>query len=135
MSNQKYRQLRPAYLYRAVIATLVLLLGCISSAWAYRVIEQIEGAYELLLGEVRLPRGETSSVLFKPCETCTITLLRVDSTTTYFVNGEPLKFSDFLGAVEAIRQLDGGNQNTAVYVFFDVQSRRVTRLLIDHFGG
>ena len=120
---------------RALFATLTLLLGSISSAWAYRVIEQTEDAYELVLGEVSLPRGESSSVIFKPCPACTITSLRVTSATTYFVNGVPLAFPDFLEAVEAIRRISRGNGNTAVYVFFDIESRRVNRLEIDHFGG
>ena len=120
---------------RALFATLTLLLGSISSAWAYRVIEQTEDAYELVLGEVSLPRGESSSVIFKPCPACTITSLRVTSATTYFVNGVPLAFPDFLEAVEAIRRISRGNWNTAVYVFFDIESRRVNRLEIDHFGG
>ena len=120
---------------RALFATLALLLGGIGSAWAYRVIEQPEGAYELVLGEIRLPRGETGSVFFKPCEECAITLLRVSTATTYVVDGEPLEFSDFLEAVEAIRRLRRGDQNTAVGLFFDIESRRVTRLLIDRFDG
>ncbi len=120
---------------RAIFATLALLLGSISSAWAYRVIEQTEDAYELVLGEVSLPRGVSSSVIFKACPVCTMTSLRVTSATTYFVNGTPLEFPDFLEAAAAIRQMDGGNRNTAVYVFFDIKSRRVNRLELDHFDG
>ena len=120
---------------RAIFATLALLLGSISSAWAYRVIEQTEDAYELVLGEVSLPRGVSSSVIFKACPVCTMTSLRVTSATTYFVNGTPLEFPDFLEAATAIRQMDGGNRNTAVYVFFDIKSRRVNRLELDHFDG
>ena len=119
----------------AIIATLALLLGSMSSAWAYRVMEQTQDAYELVLGEVSLPRGDTGSVIFKPCPTCTTTSLRVTRATTYFVNGAPLAFPDFLAAAEAIRQLNGGNQDTAVYIFFDIESRRITRLVIDHFDG
>ena len=120
---------------RAMFATLALLLGSIGQAGAARILEQNEGAYELLLGEVRLPRGETSSVLFKPCEACAVTLLRGNTATTYVVNGEPLEFSDFLDAVQAIRRLRSGDQNTAVGLFFDIESRRVTRLHINHLGG
>ena len=96
---------------------------------------QTEGAYELGLGEVRLPRGVTGSVTFKPCPTCPIDSFRVTPATTYSVNGTPLEFKDFLEAVKAIRKLDGGNQNTAVYLFFDIESRRVNRLQVDHFNG
>jgi hypothetical protein len=31
--------------------------------------------------------------------------------------------------------MDGGNRNTAVYLFFDIESRRVNRLKVDHFDG
>jgi len=120
---------------RAIIVILALLLGSISSAWAYRVIEQNEDAYELVLDEISLPRGETSSVIFKPCPACTTTSLRVTGATTYFVDGVLLAFPDFLVAVEAIRRLHRSNRNTAVYLFFDIESRRINRLMIDQFGG
>ena len=120
---------------RAIFATLALLLGSISSAWAYRVIEQTEDAYELVLGEVSLPRGETGTVIFRLCPACTRTSLRVTGATTYFVNGAPLEFSDFLEAAEAIRRMNRGNQDTAVYVFFDMESRLINRLEVEHFDG
>ncbi len=120
---------------RALIVALALVLSSLSSAWAYRVIEQTEDAYELVLGEISLPLGQTGSVIFRPCPACTITSLRVTRATTYFVNGAPLEFPDFLEAVEAIRRISRGSQNTAVYVFFDIESRRINRLKIDHFEG
>ncbi len=119
----------------ALSATLALLLSSISSAWANRVIEQTEDAYELVLGEVSLPLGQTGSVIFRPCPACTVTSLRVTSATTYFVNGVPLEFPDFLEAVETIRRISRGEQSSAVYVFFDMESRRINRLKIDHFEG
>ena len=118
---------------RAIFATLVLLLGSLSSAWGYRVLEQAEDAYELMLGEVSLPRSAAGSVIFKPCPDCNTTSLRVSGETTYLLNGSSLELSDFLEAAEAIRQQDGGNRNTAVYVFFDVDSKRVNRLELEHF--
>ncbi len=119
----------------AIFASLVLLLGSIGSAWAQRTIVQTEDAYELALGEVSLPRGDTGTVIFKPCPSCTTTSMRVTRATSYFVNGAPLALPDFLEAAEAIRRMGGGNRNTAVYLFFDIESRRISRLKIDHFGG
>ncbi len=119
----------------AIFATLIFLLGSISSAWAQRTIVQTEDAYELALGEVSLPRGDTGTVIFKPCPTCTTTSMRVTRATAYFVNGAPLALPDFLEAAEAIRRMGGGNRNTAVYLFYDIESRRISRLKIDHFGG
>ena len=120
---------------RALIATLIVLASSLSSAWAYRVIEQPEDAYELMLGEVSLPRAVTGTVIFKPCEECNTASLRVTSETAYFINGTVFELPDFLDAAEEIRRLDGGNQNTAVYVFFDVASKRVTRIALDHFAN
>ena len=118
---------------RALIATLILLASSLTSAWAYRVIEQTEDAYELTLGEVSLPRGAAGSVIFKPCPDCNTTSLRVSGDTRYFFNGSSLELEDFLAAAEAVRQQDGGNSNTAVYVFFDIGSKRVNRLMLEHF--
>jgi hypothetical protein len=120
---------------RAIFATCILMLSSISSAWAYRVMEQMEDAYELVLGEVILPRGVSSSLIIRPCSDCMTTSLRVNRATTYFVNGATMEFPDFIKAAEAIRDMDGGNQNTAVYVFFDIESRQVNRLMLDHFSG
>ncbi len=117
---------------RAIFATLVLLFGSLSSAWAYRVLEQTEDAYELMLGEVSLPRGVAGTVIFKPCPDCNTRSLRVSRETLYFVNGLALELADFRAAAEVIRQTNGGNQNTAVYVFFDIDSQRVNRLMLDH---
>ncbi len=119
----------------AIIATLVLLSGSIGSAWAQRTIIQTEDAYELALGEVSLPRGDTGTVIFKPCPSCTTTSMRVTRATSYFVNCAPLALPDFLEAAESIRRMGGGNRNTAVYLFFNIESRRISRLKIDHFGG
>lgn len=119
---------------RAIFATLVLVLGTISSAWAFRSVEQVEDAYELVLGEVSLPQRVTGTVSFRTCPTCTRISLRVTSATTYAVNGAALEFADFLEAAAAIRQINGGNQNTAVYIFSDIQSHRVNRLKLEHFN-
>ena len=120
---------------RAIFATCILMLSSISSAWAYRVMEQVEDAYELVLGEVILPRGVSSSLIIRPCSDCMTTSLRVNRETAYFVNGATMEFPDFIKAAEAIRDMDDGNQNTAVYVFFDIESRQINRLMLDHFGG
>ena len=119
---------------RAIFATLVLLLSSLSSAWAYRVLEQAEEAHELMLGEVSLPRNSGGSVIFKPCEDCLTTSLRVNASTIYLVNGAVVVLEDFLKAAEGFRDTDGGNRQTAVYVFYDVESKRVNRLALDYFG-
>ena len=120
---------------RAAIATLILVLGAASSAWGYRVLEQVEDNYELMLGEVSLPRNSGGSVIFKPCAECLTTSLRVTASTIYLVNGSAVVLEDFLRAAEGFRDTDGGNRMTAVYVFYDIESKRVNRLAMDYFGG
>jgi len=119
---------------RAIFATVALLLGGMSSAWAYRVVELTEDAYELVLGDVTLPARVQGSVRFKTCPTCPTTSLRVTRATIYIVNGAPLVLADFLAAAAAIRQMDDGEENTDVYVFVDVKSRQVNRLRLTHFN-
>ena len=119
---------------REILTKLILLLGSVSSAWAYRVLEQSEDAYELMLGEVSLPRGAAGTVIFKPCADCNTTALRVSAQTTYAVNGAAFELADFLELADEIRQQDGGNSETAVYIFFDIESKRVNRLHLDTFG-
>ncbi len=120
---------------RAIFAMMVVLLGGFSSAWAAHVLIQHEDAYELALGDVSLPSGATGSVRFKECQACRAISLRVTQATTYFVNDTLLALPDFLEVAAAIREMDDSNEDTAVYIFFDVESRRVNRLVLDHFGG
>ena len=119
---------------RAIIAMMVVLLGGISSAWAARVMVQHEDAYELALADVSLPSGVPGSVRFRECRACRTTSLRVTQATTFFFNGTRLEFPDLLEIAAAIRETADGNEDTAVFVFFDIESRRVNRLALDHFA-
>ena len=118
-----------------LLLCVVLLSNGIGSASANRVIRQTEDAYELVLGEVNLPGSVTSSIVFKACPECALTSLRVTSETIFFVNGAALGFPAFLEAAKRIQAMKGGNRNTAVYVFLDMESRWVTRLELDHLNG
>ena len=106
-------------------------LGTITDLSATRVLEQIEDAYEVPLGEVSLPRSVAGTVIFKPCEACKTVALRVSPQTLYSVDGHLVILQDLLKAAEEIRQTNGGNSETLVYVFFEPESRRVTRLALD----
>ena len=119
-------------MYKVIFSILIIAASNMSSAWAYRVIEQIESSYELILGEVSLPRAESGSVTFTPCADCKATSLRVSSRTTYLVNGAAYEFEEFLSAAEAIEEIAGGSQNTAVYLYFDSASGHINRLALDH---
>ncbi len=110
------------------LSLLVIPMLMASNSWALRIIEQTEESYELSLHDIVMPRSVGGSISFKPCEDCKTQSLRVSSATRYFVNRVELAFADFLRAVESIGQTNGGNAETAVYVHYDFDSRRVNRL-------
>ena len=117
------------------VITLVFLfaLTSVANAAAVRVMEQPEDAYELMLGEVSLPGSVGGSVIFKACSECRTTALRVTDTTVYEVDGQLVDLKTFREAAKQFRGKRGGAIDTAVYVFFAVDSRLVTRLALDSF--
>jgi hypothetical protein len=115
-------------MFRVAIAMIALSLSALSPAWAYRVLDQIENAYELRLGLVTLPSGSSGSVIFTACETCRTTSLRVSAETKYFVDGSEVSLADLRTAAERLRATAEGRERTAVYVFYEPTSLRVTRV-------
>jgi hypothetical protein len=99
-----------------------------SQAGAYRVIEQIEQAYELRLGAVTLPDGTSDTVIFTPCSTCRTMSLRVSDQTRYFIAGQPVELGELRERADALRATIDGQQRVGVYVYYDPASLRVTRL-------
>jgi hypothetical protein len=117
---------------RIAMSATLLLIGSVGAAWADRVIEQPEDAYELALGDVIMPGGAAGSVIVKPCEECRSTSLRTDAGTLYAVNSRWVAYEDFARAVEAMRQQSGGTKNATVYVFFDIKTQHVNRMAVDY---
>ena len=112
----------------AAIASLILVLTTATSAWAYRMIEQLEDAHELRLIDVNLPGGATGLVRFLACDGCAMVSLRVTHRTTYYCDDTQMSLADFLQVTETIRLTADGTYLTGVSVFFDVASQRVNRL-------
>jgi hypothetical protein len=119
---------------RVVIVAAALALGAVNTGMAARIVSQPEGSYEVQLAEVLLPGSTAGSVIFKPCPDCDSTSMSLTAATTYTVNRSPVAFTEFAEAGAAFRAVNGG-RSTAVYVFYDVETGRVNRLALDHFGG
>jgi hypothetical protein len=112
-------------------AWILIVLACaLDPAWAVRVIEQPEGAYELALGGVSLPAGATGSVSFRPCADCNPTSLRVSNATRYFVNGTAVPLEGLLRNVEQLQQTDGDWDSILLTVYYDRASHRVNRIAL-----
>ncbi|MEE8305809.1 MAG: hypothetical protein V3R81_01015 [Gammaproteobacteria bacterium] len=123
---------------RTIHITAIMMFAALtlytSVAQGTRIIAQNEDAYELALGEVRLPGSETGTVIFKTCDSCKTQSMRVTGTTIYQVSGRTVTLKDFTEAAEDYRKRQGATSRTIVYVFFDVKSRRVNRLGMSYLG-
>jgi len=115
---------------RVLLVTIALGVGSLSPAWAYRVLEQLEQAYELQLGQVTLPAGADGSVVFTPCSTCRTMSLRVSQATVYSVGESLVDLATLRRQADSLRATADGQRRTGVYVFYDPASLRVTRLTL-----
>jgi hypothetical protein len=113
-----------------LLCMLLLLAGSTSPAWAVRVLEQPEGAYELSLNDVTLPGSTAGSIIFQPCPDCTTVSLRVSLDTRYQINGAPLALEDFLRAVDRLAGSAADANAPMLTVYYDRESRRVTRVAL-----
>lgn len=114
-----------------VFAALTMLTNV---AEAVRIKGQHHDAHELRLGDVNLPGSPAGTVVFKTCSSCKTESMRVMDTTVYQVDGRMVTFKDFTAAAQALRKRQGGTSKTIVYVIFETQSRRVSRLGISYLG-
>ena len=96
-------------------------------------MEQPEDAYELRLAEVSLPGSLDGSVIFRACSDCRTTALRITQTTLFEVDGQRVDLKSLNEAAKALRGRRGEGAGTAVYIFFNIDSRLVTRLVLDSF--
>ena len=104
--------------------------GACATAGATRVIEQPEGGYEAALAEVELPASPTGLVRFSPCSGCARVSLPVSPRTAYFVERSEVPL-DALVQAAAEAAAAGRADETAIYIFYDVETRRVNRLVLD----
>jgi hypothetical protein len=108
-----------------------LILSCsLVTAASARTLEMIEGAYELTLGDVAMPRSEVGTAFFRSCPTCKTNGLRVTAQTHYLISNRELPYADFLRAVEDLRRRAGGNRDTGVGIFYDLGSNQITRIAV-----
>jgi hypothetical protein len=117
---------------RKLVLLVISMSTVASSAWAYRIIEQPEDAYELSLGYVQLPADERGTVIFTACDGCRTTTLRVTEATQYFANRVAIELDDLHELADDLRATADGRENTDVYVYYDVASLRVNRLALSY---
>jgi hypothetical protein len=114
-----------------VVATASILASTlISEASAYRVIAQLETAYELRLSGVELPTEETGYVRFQACTTCTRLSLPVSGETLFSINGSAATITEFAEYAQTLLGASNRGLSAGVTVFLNTESQQVTRLIL-----
>lgn len=103
-----------------------------SSAWAYRVLEQIEDSYELPLVAVELPLSANGTIVFQVCEECRTTALRVTDATRYVTNGAPIELEALRELAAQLRTTAEGRDRADIYINYEIASLRVTRVRLSY---
>lgn len=107
----------------------VLLIAAIGSAHAARTMEYVEGAYELTLANVQFPTTTNSALTFVACELCSPISLTVNAATEYLLGDQPVPLPE-LNATVAVLRSGAANESTAVAVYYDLGSKRITRVVV-----
>jgi len=111
---------------------LLLLLGIsLPSAATLRAIEQ---AYELTRTQVSLPEAAHGGLTVRLCTACRPLVLQVTEATAWFsVPGEHQPAGQ--AAVLAAFKAAGNNPDLLVYVYYEPQTLRVRRIVLDTRSG
>lgn len=115
---------------RTLIACALLLLTNVAAAG--RTVDLIENGIEASLADVTMPSGAAGTVIVDlGCEGCAPLALRASAETRYVVGNATLPHADFMLEVERIRDADvAADAATAVGVYYDRESNRVTRIQV-----
>ena len=93
----------------------------------------IEKAYELTRAQVQLPTTADGGLTVRPCPTCRPLSLRVTTATTWFNRPGARQPAGQAAVLEAFRAA-ATNPKTLVHVYYEPQTRRVKRVVLDAPG-
>ena len=107
---------------RTLIAAALLSLALPAAADS-TIVQQ---AYEVALGDLRLPRAESGTIAFKECDRCDYMRMRVSADTQYQINGKTVPLKEFRAAMAAVEDRD----NEAVTVLHHLKRNQVTAVSV-----
>ncbi|MEQ1801314.1 MAG: hypothetical protein ABL989_05290 [Gammaproteobacteria bacterium] len=116
----------PVSIVGFLLATV--LLGTTLAANA--TLRTIEQAYELTRAQVQLPGKADGNLTVRPCPDCRPVLLRVTPATAWFSRPGTRQPAGQAAVLAAFRA-SAANPGTLVYVYYEPQSRRVKRIVLD----
>ena len=112
------------------IVVIALLFGLFAPAQALRVLEDVENSVELALRDLRLPADSDGTVTFRTCAACPVSTHRVTDETKYILNGRTLPLLEFVAGIADIRAIESVDRRALAGVFFDINTERVTRIIV-----
>ena len=122
------------FLARALVPALAALLLLGVSLPAAATLRTIEQAYELARNQVQLPDKPEGSLTVRPCPTCKPVILRVTTATAWFISPGTVKAAGQpagQAAVLASFKASATNPHTLIYVYYEPQTQRVKRIVLD----
>ena len=108
--------------FKVLIAAIVLGVA-LPAAADFRTVAE---AYEVSLGDLRVPQSESGTVSFKTCDECAYQLKRVVENTEWILNGRRLPLDKFRRGLASITDRDAA----AVTVLHHLEKDRVIRVTV-----
>ena len=87
-------------MHSRILLVLVLLGLSLAAAADFRTITE---AYEVALGDLRLPGSENGTLTFRQCADCEAQTLRVTSKTRYLINDRDFALAEFKEQLKRVR--------------------------------
>lgn len=110
------------------IGLLVLLASWLSTGQA--AMRQIEQAFELTPAQVQLPSRPDAQLTIRPCADCRIVALRVTAATQWYAGLGENQPAGQAAVLEIFRKA-GTDPQTLVHVYYEPQTLRVKRIVLD----
>lgn len=107
---------------RYLIASCLVTVLIASAATAAPRVKVREQAIETSTLATTLPGTQDGSMIVKPCATCAPLVLRLTPQSTYRVGRDQVTFGELAAALK-------GAGTRALYIFYDAESRTITRLV------
>jgi hypothetical protein len=107
---------------KMIFAALLLSLSLTAAAQFKTIAE----AYEVSIGDVRLPQNEVGTIAFKKCSECDYETRRISRETVWEFNGERMSLEKFRRALATVDR----SENIPVQVLHHLESNQVTKVWI-----
>jgi len=106
-----------------LIVTALLLCLSVPALAQFKTIAE---AYEVQIGDVRLPQNDIGTIAFKRCGDCDYETRRINRGTVWEFNGERMSLEKFRRALARVDRSD----NIPVQVLHHLESNQVTKVWI-----